>query len=261
MNDLDLLEMLKFYHENGIDCVLEDKHGSDIVENKNLCLQDNSMQYSMVGEKTGIKENTEKYYLLKAQSLAEQCNTVQELRNAIESFDGCDLKNLATNTVFADGNPAAKMMLIGEAPGANEDLKGIPFCGASGMLLDKMLNAIGFDRTTVYISNAVFWRPPGNRRPTDFEIAVCKPFVEKHIALIMPEMLVLVGSTACYAMLDSKNPISKLRGRFHLYSNQFLQRSITTGIIFHPSYLLRQPMQKRVAWEDLKQIKSYFNTL
>ncbi|WDM85365.1 uracil-DNA glycosylase [Ehrlichia sp. JZT12] len=261
MNDLDLLEMLKFYHENGVDSVLEDKHSDNIVEDKSPYSQSSNMQCSMIKEKIRMKENTEEYYLLKAQSLAEQCNTVQELKSAIESFDGCDLKNLATNTVFSDGNPSAKMMLIGEAPGANEDLKGIPFCGASGMLLDKMLNAIGFDRTTVYISNAVFWRPPGNRRPTDFEIAVCKPFVEKHIALIAPKMLVLVGSTACYAMLDSKNPISRLRGRFHFYNNQFLQHSITTGIIFHPSYLLRQPMQKRVAWEDLKQIRSYFSTL
>ena len=261
VDNLDLLEILKFYYENGVDCVLENKYGNDIVIDKKPCLQNNGMQYSIVMEKTGIKENPEKYYLLKAQSIAEQCTTIGQLRSAIESFDGCDIKSLATNTVFADGNPNAKMMLIGEAPGANEDLKGIPFCGASGMLLDKMLKAIGFDRTTVYISNAVFWRPPGNRRPTDFEIAVCKPFVEKHIALVMPKMLILVGSTACYAMLDSKNPISRIRGRFYSYSNQFLQSSITTGIIFHPSYLLRQPMQKRVAWEDLKQIKSCFGTL
>ncbi|WP_044195635.1 uracil-DNA glycosylase [Ehrlichia japonica] len=261
MNNLDLLEVLKFYHESGVDCTLEDVECNTFA-NKNLSLQSsNSTGYGMEEKKASIKENTEGYYLLKAQNLAEQCNTIEQLKSAIESFDGCDIKNLATNTVFADGNPKAKVMLIGEAPGANEDLKGIPFCGASGVLLDKMLQAIGFDRTTVYISNAVFWRPPGNRRPTDFEIAVCKPFVEKHIALIMPKILVLVGSTACYSMLDSKNPISKLRGRFHSYSNQFFQHSITTAIIFHPSYLLRQPMQKRIAWEDLKQIKRYFDTL
>ncbi|AHX04112.1 uracil-DNA glycosylase, 4 family protein [Ehrlichia chaffeensis str. Heartland] len=255
------MEVLKFYHENGIDCTLEDVQ-YNVFTSKNLSLQNSSdTGYCMKEKQASIKENTEDYYLLKAQSLAEQCNTIEQLKSAVESFDGCDIKNLATNTVFADGNPKARVMLIGEAPGANEDLKGIPFCGASGMLLDKMLQAIGFDRTTVYISNAVFWRPPGNRRPTDFEIAVCKPFVEKHIALIVPQMLVLVGSTACYAMLDSKNPISRLRGRFHSYSNQFLQHSITTGIIFHPSYLLRQPMQKRLAWEDLKQIKRYFDTL
>lgn len=261
VDDLDLLEVLKFYHENGVDCTLEDIQ-YHVLKNKNLSLQDtDSIKSNLEGKKISMKENTETYYLLKAQSLAEKCNNIEQLKSAIESFDGCDIKNLATNTVFADGNPKAEMMLIGEAPGANEDLKGIPFCGASGMLLDKMLKAIGFDRTTVYISNAVFWRPPGNRRPTDFEIAVCKPFVEKHIALIIPKMLVLVGSTACYAMLDSKNPISKLRGRFHLYNNQFLQNSITTSIIFHPSYLLRQPMQKRIAWEDLKQIKRYFDGL
>ena len=261
MSDLDLLEVLKFYHENGVDCTLEDVE-YNILTNKNLSLQSsNSIGYDMEGKKASIKENAEGYYLLKAQNLAEQCNTIGQLKSAIESFDGCDIKNLATNTVFADGNPQARVMLIGEAPGANEDLKGIPFCGASGILLDKMLQAIGFDRTTVYISNAVFWRPPGNRRPTDFEIAVCRPFVEKHIALVMPKILVLVGSTACYSMLDSKNPISKLRGRFHSYSNQFFHHSITTAIIFHPSYLLRQPMQKRIAWEDLKQIKRYFDTL
>ncbi|GAT77881.1 uracil-DNA glycosylase [Ehrlichia ruminantium] len=263
MSDSDLLEALKFFYENGVDCILETENQMSISNQDtylNLKGGNNDVEeYNM--ERSSLKEDAEAYYLLKAQSAAEQCRTLEELRSAIEYFDGCDIKNLATNTVFSDGNPNAKMMLIGEAPGANEDIHGIPFCGTSGMLLNKMLEAIGFNRNTVYISNSVFWRPPGNRRPTDFEIAVCRPFVEKHIALVMPKMLVLVGSTACYAILDSKNPISKLRGRFHVYNNRFLQHSITTGIIFHPSYLLRQPMQKRIAWEDLKQIRDCFNTL
>ncbi|MCV3769635.1 MAG: uracil-DNA glycosylase, partial [Wolbachia pipientis] len=139
-------------------------------------------------------------------------------------------------------------------------LQGIPFCGASGMLLDKMLSAINLDRTKVYISNVVFWRPPGNRRPTDLELDICKPFVEKHIMLISPQILILVGGIACYSLLDNTKTISTLRGKFHIYTNQYLFRSITTVAIFHPAYLLRQPAQKRLAWEDLKRIREYLDS-
>ncbi|GKS78713.1 hypothetical protein wHma_07200 [Wolbachia pipientis] len=127
-----------------------------------------------------------------------------ELRSAVESFEGCEIKKTATNTVFSDGNPNAKIMLVGEAPGANEDLQGIPFCGASGMLLDKMLNAINLDRTKVYISNTVFWRPPGNRKPTDLELDMCRPFVEKHVALVSPQILILVGESHVIAFLTAQ---------------------------------------------------------
>lgn len=199
-------------------------------------------------------------WIIKARNLASSCNRVDELRNAVMSFEGCEIKKTSTNTVFSDGNPNAKIMLIGEAPGVNEDLQGIPFCGASGMLLDKMLSAINLDRTKVYISNVVFWRPPGNRRPTDLELDICRPFVEKHIMLISPQILILVGGIACYSLLDNTKTISTLRGKFHIYTNQYLFRSITTVAIFHPAYLLRQPAQKRLAWEDLKRIREYLDS-
>ncbi|GHM58990.1 MAG: uracil-DNA glycosylase [Candidatus Mesenet longicola] len=241
MNDKDL-ELLKFYRDSGIDYVLEDK--KQVQEEEKVVEQ----KYMLPSD-----------WVVEAKKIADRCTSVEELKKAIESFNGCEVKAMATNTVFADGNSQAKIMLIGEAPGMNEDLRGIPFCGASGDLLDKMLAAIELDRTKVYISNTMFWRPPGNRRPTDLELEMCRPFVEKHIALVLPKILVLVGGTATYSLLDQTKSISRLRGQFHIYTNQYLDMEITTAVIFHPAYLLRQPMQKRLAWQDLKQIKEYIN--
>ncbi|XGA08300.1 MAG: uracil-DNA glycosylase [Wolbachia endosymbiont of Xenopsylla cheopis] len=241
MNDKDL-ELLKFYRDSGIDYVLEDK--KQVQEEEKVVEQ----KYMLPSD-----------WVVEAKKIADRCTSVEELKKAIESFNGCEVKAMATNTVFADGNSQAKIMLIGEAPGMNEDLRGIPFCGASGDLLDKMLAAIELDRTKVYISNTMFWRPPGNRRPMDLELEMCRPFVEKHIALVLPKILVLVGGTATYSLLDQTKSISRLRGQFHTYTNQYLDMEITTAVIFHPAYLLRQPMQKRLAWQDLKQIKEYIN--
>jgi len=190
-----------------------------------------------------------------ARKLADSVNTRTELENAVRGFDGCALKKMATNTVFSDGDPEARIMLIGEAPGASEDESGIPFCGASGKLLDKMLQAIGLNRNKVYISNTIFWRPPGNRVPTKEELAICLPFVEKHIALIKPEVLLFCGGTAATHMLKSNIGITKLRGKFYDYTNQYLATSLPCAVFFHPSFLLRQPGQKRQAWHDLQMIK------
>ncbi len=188
----------------------------------------------------------------------DSCSDLSKLYCLVKNFTKCDLKKNATNTVFSDGNPNSNIMLIGEAPGVNEDLEGIPFCGASGKLLDKMLAAIDLDRNKVYITNMVFWRPPGNRQPTFNEIEICRPFVEKHISLVSPKLIVLVGGIAATSMLNSDFGISRLRGRFYDYTNQYLgHNSIKAIAIFHPAYLLRQPKQKRLAWEDLKLIKSY----
>ncbi|UWI82992.1 uracil-DNA glycosylase [Wolbachia endosymbiont of Howardula sp.] len=199
-------------------------------------------------------------WIYQARRLANVCNSLDDLKRSISSFEGCHIKTTATNTVFSDGNPHAKIMLIGEAPGINEDIQGIPFCGASGVLLDKMLHAINLDRSQVYISNTIFWRPPGNRKPTNLELDICKPFVEKHIAIVAPNILILVGGIACYNLLNITKTISVLRGRFYQYNNQYLSHAITTSVIFHPAYLLRQPTQKRVTWEDLKKIKEYIDT-
>ncbi|NDF11735.1 MAG: uracil-DNA glycosylase [Proteobacteria bacterium] len=194
--------------------------------------------------------------IAKAKELASAAKTLEELRAAVQSFDGLAIKKTATNTVFSDGNRHAPVMFIGEAPGANEDAEGIPFCGISGKLLDTMLGTIGITRAeNAYITNTIFWRPPGNRRPTPEELMICRPFVEKHIALLNPKMLVLVGGTATAALLDDSVSVSRLRGKFHSYKTPFAENPYPVGVLFHPSYLLRSPLQKRLAWHDLQILR------
>jgi uracil-DNA glycosylase len=194
----------------------------------------------------------------KAKALAQSCKNLEELRQAVENFDGCNLKKMATNTVFCDGNPNSKVMVIGEAPGNHEDLQGIPFCGDSGKVLDEMLRAINLTRKeNFYISNVIFWRPPGNRRPTDEELAICKPFVERHIQLVNPEVLLLVGATSMTAVLGITDPVSQIRGKFMDFSPKFLDRTIKTFTIFHPSYLMRQPAKKKIAWQDMLALEKF----
>jgi len=193
-----------------------------------------------------------------ARSLADKANNIEELKESLLNFKGCELEKFATNTVFGDGNLEAKIMLIGEAPGSTEDLKGIPFCGESGNLLDNMLHAIGISRkNNAYITNTVFWRPPANRQPTLEEVDICRPFVEKHIALISPKLIILVGSTAATSLLGKNSGITKIRQEYYFYTNKYLSAPIQTTAIFHPAYLLRQPMQKRTSWYDLLKIKEY----
>lgn len=193
--------------------------------------------------------------IAQARALADRCTTLDELKAAIEGFTGCALKKTAMRTVIADGNPQARVMLIGEAPGAQEDQQGIPFCGPSGKLLDKMLGSIGLTRETVYISNTVFWRPPGNRQPSAEEIAICQPFVEKHVALVGPALLLLAGSVAAGALLRQSQSIGRLRQKTYPYTNPYLQSPVEAVVLFHPSYLLRTPAQKRLAWHDMLFIR------
>jgi DNA polymerase len=196
--------------------------------------------------------------VMEARKLADSANSVAELRNAVMNFEGCAIKKLATNTVFSDGDPNSRIMLIGEAPGANEDEQGVPFCGASGQLLDEMMKWVGLSRKkNVYISNMLFWRPPGNRTPTTEELEICQPFVERHIALVRPELLIFCGGTAASFLLNSKVGITRLRGKFHKYSNQYLENPIDAAVLFHPSYLLRSPGQKAYAWRDLLEISAH----
>lgn len=191
-----------------------------------------------------------------ARLLADSARSLDELRASIENFQGCELKSFASNTVFADGNPRSSIMLIGEAPGATEDIQGIPFCGESGKLLDNMLKAIGVSRAqNAYITNTVFWRPPANRRPTNEEINICRPFVEKHIALINPKLIIIVGNTAAISLLGKNEGITNIRKNIYPYMNQYLDTAINMTAIFHPAYLLRQPMQKKATWFDLLKIK------
>ncbi len=193
-----------------------------------------------------------------AQQLAKKADNIEELKKIVQNFDGCNLKKMASNTVFCDGNPNSKIMIIGEAPGNNEDLKAIPFCGDSGIMLDAMFNAINMNRVTdYYITNVIFWRPPGNRRPTQEELAICRPFVERHIQLINPKVIILVGATAMSAILDKNDPISKIRGQFIDFAPDFLKNKTKLFVIFHPSYLMRQPMKKKIVWQDMLKLEQF----
>lgn len=194
---------------------------------------------------------------LEARALADAATSIIELENAIRSFNGCALKRTATNTVFADGDPSSEIMFIGEAPGADEDRRGIPFCGVSGQLLDAMIKAIRLDRTTAYITNTVYWRPPGNRQPSREELSICEPFVQKHIALVNPKLLVCVGGVAASHLLDTNTGVTRLRGKMHSYRTPYMDKDIPAAVLFHPSYLLRSPAQKRLAWQDLLAIKAF----
>ena len=191
-----------------------------------------------------------------ARSIAAQAGSVEALASAVAAFEGCALKKTAKHTVFADGNPAADLMFIGEAPGAEEDRRGLPFVGAAGQLLDRMLQAIGRDRTSAYITNMLFWRPPGNRNPSTDEIAVCRPFVDRHVALVRPRVLVCVGGISAKTLLGMTEGITRLRGRWYSVQPEGLAEPIQTTAIYHPAYLLRQPSQKRQAWRDLMAIKA-----
>jgi uracil-DNA glycosylase len=196
-----------------------------------------------------------------ARELATAARSLEELAEALAAFDGCALKKTATNLVFADGNPAARIMFVGEAPGAEEDRAGKPFVGVSGQLLDRMLAWIGLDRTRFYITNIIFWRPPGNRTPTSDEIAACMPFVIRHIELVAPAILVPVGGPSTEALLQRRDGISKLHGRWFEYQTPGLERPIPTFPIFHPAFLLRSPGQKRAAWKDLLAMRQKMGSL
>jgi len=183
----------------------------------------------------------------------DKAKNLELLKKAILSLKNCELKRYAKNIVFSDGNPKSKIMLVGEAPGANEDQEGIPFVGRAGQLLDKMLSAIDLDRKNVYISNIVNYRPPENRRPTDKEIQRYLPFITKHIEIINPKILVLLGSTAMNAIIGNEFVISKMRGKW--IEKKFGNCKTSVIITFHPAFLMRQPAQKKMSWIDLKMIR------
>jgi DNA polymerase len=190
-----------------------------------------------------------------ARRIAAGCNTLEDLAAALAAFDGCGLKATATQMVFADGNPDSDIMIVGEAPGAEEDRLGKPFVGQSGKLLDRMLAAIGLDRTTVYISNIVNWRPPGNRQPNAAEIAISLPFIERHIALMQPKILLCAGGTSAAALLATREGITRIHGRWFDRSFPDLPAPVPTMPIYHPAFILRQPGMKRDVWRDLLVLK------
>ena len=194
----------------------------------------------------------------KANSLVlkiEDISNVDELELFIKKSNICDLNNHAKHTVIGDGNAQANIMMIGEAPGAEEDKIGKPFVGAAGHLLNKMLSAINLDRNKVYITNVIPWRPPDNRTPSNEEILQCLPFLQKHIELIKPKIIVLLGAIAAKSVLSTPLGISKLRGRWHEYKSLYLKESIPCLATYHPAFLLRSPGFKKTVWEDLKQLQ------
>lgn len=254
-------ELLAFYLEAGVDCALHDEPVNRLsepeaaaprmmdapVERKPLV-----MEQKAVPRGTPIPPPAPDIAIASAREAARTAPTLDELRTLLDNFDGCALKATATRLVFADGNPEARVMFVGEAPGRDEDLTGLPFVGRSGKLLDLMLRAIGLDRTTAYIANVIPWRPPGNRDPSPQETQICLPFIKRQIELVDPDVLVCLGKPSSQAVLELKDGIMRSRGRWHTYDTG--TRSIRAMATFHPAYLLRQPIYKRLAWQDLRSI-------
>ncbi len=215
----------------------------------------NFINYNLIYNNTAINRYKQEIFEVSK----DKAKNLESLKNSIKNLKSCDLKKNARNIVFSDGNPKSKIMFIGEAPGANEDQEGLPFVGRAGQLLDKMLSAINLDRKKVYISNIINYRPPDNRRPTDEEIKRYLPFITKHIEIIRPKILVLLGSTAMNALIGSEIVISKMRGKW--IEKKFGNFKTSVIVTFHPAFLMRQPAQKKLSWIDLKMIRDKKNNL
>jgi uracil-DNA glycosylase len=262
-----VLALLEFYVEAGVDLALDEtprnRFGDAEEEASPLERQGAALpsppQSRSVAEPPVRRIETKAPSIFPedaAQTAREQAKTAQSLADLealLATFEGCGLKVTAKNLVFADGNPEGRLMFVGEAPGGDEDRVGRPFVGRSGQLLDRMLAAIGLDRTQVYIANVVPWRPPGNRTPTPQEIAICKPFIERQIELADPDILVCLGGPSAQTLLDVRDGILKTRGRWFSYATG--RREIRAFATLHPAYLLRQPLQKRLAWRDFRALK------
>src|SRR5438477_1145573 len=258
-------QLLAFYMEAGVDCALSEQPVNrlsvpDIIPapRETTITQPVRTISAAIPPARAAAVLAPEAAILSAREAARTAPTLEALRALLENFDGCALKATATRLVFADGNPQARIMFVGEAPGRDEDIEGLPFVGRSGKLLDRMIAAIGLDRTSAYIANVVPWRPPGNRTPTPQESAVCLPFTLRQIELADPDILVCLGSPSTQTLLNSKDGILKTRGRwlpFHTGTREI--RAIAT---LHPAYLLRQPVQKRFAWRDFLAIKKALAT-
>jgi len=193
-----------------------------------------------------------------AREAARTAPTLEALRDLMQGFEGCALKHTATRLVFADGNPQARIMFVGEAPGRDEDIEGLPFVGRSGKLLDLMIGAIGLNRTTAYITNVIPWRPPGNRTPTPQETQICLPFIQRQIELVDPDILVCLGGPSSQTLLGFTDGIMRMRGRWMAFATG--TREIRAIATLHPAYLLRQPLHKRLAWRDFLAIRKAMGT-
>jgi DNA polymerase len=248
-----MFEMLKFQVEIGVDECLSDEAVSPSAKQDSTAATEDRIP-GLVSSQKGEPQTLPQP--VPATSVHaphwEKAQNLEDLRMMAKEFDGCDLKKTASNLVFADGNAEAEVMLIGEAPGADEDRQGKPFVGASGQLLDKMLASIRLDRKSVYISNIIPWRPPGNRTPTTEEVAMFLPMIKRHIELIDPKIIVTLGGSSTKALLGTTDGILKLRGQWRDY--EFCGKIIAMMAMLHPAYLLRTPAQKSLAWKDLRQL-------
>jgi DNA polymerase len=260
--NLSMADVLRWYLDSGVEETICDVPQNRLNEPalKEETLDQNSIA-NTVSDATQQFSAEAEILLHNACEIAAGASSVEELKNALLNYGGCPLKKTATNLVFGDGSPKAKIVLIGEGPGAEEDRSGLPFVGPSGQLLDKMLASIGLDREKVFLSNIVFWRPPGNRTPTSQETNLCMPFVERLMELIDPEILVILGGSAAKSMLAETAGVSRLRGKWYNYSTPNLSRPVQATVMFSPGYLLNSPVHKREAWQDLLMIRNKFESL
>jgi uracil-DNA glycosylase family 4 len=258
-------QLLAFYLEAGVDCALSEEpinRLSDPERASNLTAASPAGEASParptrpapVGFVAAAAEPlpAPDTAIASAREQARTAASLDRLRSLLEQFDGCALKSTATRLVFADGNPKARIMFVGEAPGREEDIEGLPFVGRSGKLLDRMIAAIGLDRSQVYIANVIPWRPPGNRTPTPQETQICLPFIQRQIELVDPDILVTLGNPSTQTLLSTREGIMKTRGRWFDYDTG--TRVIRAMATFHPAYLLRSPSYKRLSWQDLRAI-------
>lgn len=264
-------QLLAFYLEAGVDCALMDEpvdrmSDADVAATVRAPAQPAPQRRTLASMDAEAKpkppakvEIAPEVAIAAARDAARTAPSLEALRGLMDKFEGCALKSTATQLVFADGNPQARIMFVGEAPGREEDIEGLPFVGRSGKLLDLMLKAIGHDRTTVYIANVIPWRPPGNRTPTPQETQTCLPFIQRHIELVNPDILVTLGNPSTQTLLQTKDGIMKSRGRWVDYDTG--TRKIRAIASFHPAYLLRSPSYKRMAWLDLRSIAKALEAL
>jgi uracil-DNA glycosylase family 4 len=257
-------QLLAFYLEAGVDCALGDAPVDRLAEPDSVPVAAAAPREIVPPQ--GLRENpaaipaapradvalAPDQAISSARDAARTAPSLEVLRQLLENFDGCALKHTATRLVFADGNPQARVMFVGEAPGRDEDIEGLPFVGRSGKLLDRMIAAIGLDRSKAYIANVIPWRPPGNRTPTPQETQICLPFIQRQIELVNPDVLVTLGNPSTQTLLSTREGIMRTRGKWVDYDTG--TRTIRAIATFHPAYLLRSPSYKRMSWQDLRSI-------
>jgi uracil-DNA glycosylase family 4 len=255
-------QLLAFYLEAGVDCALADEPVDRLAEPDAVpaappreTAPARTVREIPVATPPVPRSETAaapEAAIASAREAARTAPTLEALRALLETFDGCALKHTATRLVFSDGNPQARIMFVGEAPGRDEDIEGLPFVGRSGKLLDRMIAAIGLDRSKAYIANVIPWRPPGNRTPTPQETQICLPFIQRQIELVNPDVLVTLGNPSTQTLLSTREGIMKTRGKWFDYDTG--TRTIRAIATFHPAYLLRSPSYKRMSWQDLRAV-------